>query len=380
MLNTARFVLFSIIPIIQDVLLVALFVRGLLILRKRKTVNHARLVSLSSILLWVGSICGGVISVSLTLYGAKAMPVVVWCLFEVFVLGCIAMQLAYCKETITYDDEKFEASTFLGRKRTYRYGEITGIRQKGNDTLLYCGHRKIRIDTMASGCEEFVAYADKAYRRQHGGFIPLHDAKKDPMNGNLDAPWLYFILFLFEIAVSIFMICLSISFLWPADDSLPDDTVEICTSFSSYEYTKKDDGTLLLHTESSEKPFSLSYLSEYDVPVPSPEELCSGENYTVIIREGKRENWIYSLLTADRQPIITAYDYNTAYRNSGFVACILLIIFGVIGIAIGILGILVGRHPERFPVWFYQLFYRDSAWTFSAGETHRPHAKCRRSR
>lgn len=368
MSDEVKFVLFTVIPIIQDVLIIILFARGTILHRKRKASKSDRIVSLSPILLWVGAIGGSLLSVPGTLSrGTEQWPDGVWYIFEAFILACIAMMLAYCNETVTYEESKFEASNLLGIKHTYDYGEITGIASKGGDTILYCGRRRIRLDTMSFGGDKFVAYADKAYFRQHKKYIPVRMSRKDPMNGNLDTPWLYFFIYLLGFACFVTMIVFPGYTLRPADSKLPADAMELRTSFSSYERTKKEQGTLILHAVDYEKPFTLSWLSGYEIALPDPETLCSGEEYVLTIEEGKSKYWIYSMSTGNGQEIINAYDRNTAYRNTQIAPCIGLLIFGTLGSVFCIFGILVGRHPERYPGWFRGLFYKGSAWTSPTG-------------
>ena len=364
---TVTLVLFSVVPIIQDVFLVLLFVHGMVLRKKRKDTQYDRLVSLSPVLLWVGTVCGGVFSIPVTLFGTDDIPGGVWCFFEVVVLACIAMMLAYCNETVTYDESRFETKNLFGRKRSYGYGEITGISSKGGDTILYCGRRRIRLDTMSSGDDEFVTFAAKTYYRQHKKDIPVQKPKKDPMNGNLDTPWLYFSIYLLGFAGFFAMIVLPVYSLRPADSKLPADAMELRTSFSSYERTRKEQGTLILHAADYEKPFTLSWLSGYEITLPAPETLCSGEEYVLIIEEGKEEYWIYSMSTGNGREIMNAYDRNTACRNTQIVPCIGLLIFGILGAVFCIFGILVGRHPERYPGWFCGLFYKRSAWMSPTG-------------
>ena len=375
---TVKFVLFSVVPIIQDALIVLLFVRGMVLRKKRKDTHYERLVSLSPVLLWAGAVCGGVLSIPVTLFGPDDTPSGVWYIFEVTVLACIAMMLAYCNETVTYDESEFETRNLFGIKRSYGYGEITGISRKGGDTALRCGRRRIRLDTMSSGGDKFVAYADKAYFKQHRKNIPAHKSKKDPMNGNLDTPWLYLFFYVFILAVSVFMLILSVRILRPADDHLPTDAVEIRTAFSSCERTKKESGTLVLHAPGYDKPFSVSWLSGYIVPVPDPDRLCNGEEYILSVREGKQEYWIYAISTADHRCILSAYDRNTAYRNTQYVACIIMLVVMAFCFLTGLFGILVGRHPERFSRRFRRLFYKDSAWVSPNWKKHKHPPKQRR--
>ena len=230
-----KFVLFSVVPIIQDMLLVLLFFRGMVLRQKRKDSRYDLLVSLSPVLLWAGAVCGGMLSVPVTLFGPDDMSIGVWVLFEVVVLACIAMLLAYCNETVTYDKSGFHARNLFGIERSYDYGEITGISRKGGDTVLHCGRHRIRLDSMSFGSDKFVAYADKAYFRQYKRYIPVFKPKKDPLNGNLDTPWLYLVVYVFILAGGILMSILSVSGLRPAKDELPADVTYVANSsaFSS---------------------------------------------------------------------------------------------------------------------------------------------------
>ena len=168
-----KVVLFSVVPVIQDALIVLLLIRGMVLRKKRIDYQYDHLVSLVPVLLWVGAVCGGILSIPVTLFGADDTPGGVWYLFEVFILACIAMMLAYCNETITYDDTTFTASNLLGIKHTYDFGEITGISRRGGDTIIRCGRHRIRLDVMSLGGDELVAYAEKAYFRQYGKHVPV---------------------------------------------------------------------------------------------------------------------------------------------------------------------------------------------------------------
>lgn len=199
-----------------------------------------------------------------------------------------------------------------------------------------------------------------------GTSFPSQKSKKDPMNGNLDTPWVYLLAHGFLVIASLFFIGLSISYFLPANDDLPSDAAEIITSFSSYEQTKKDRGTLFFYAPGDEKPFTVAWLSGYHGKAPDPELLCSGEAFRVVVREIKAEYCIYEIYGEDQRQILGAYDRNAAYRSSQIAASIVLLIFAQLFAAFGVFGLLVGRHPERFPYGFCKLFYKDSAWSASA--------------
>ncbi len=375
-----HFLLFTALPAVQDLLLLLLIARGLLTYEERKKEPKARLVSLSPVLLWTGAICGGILSVPVTFFAPDTTKGV-WYLFEAIILGCIAMLLAYCNETVRYDEAQFETRSFLGRKRSWSYREITGLSRKLQDVYLHCGSKIFRLDAMAQGREAFLAHAERMYKAQFSRGIPRASRKRqDPMNGNLDTPWLYLILWLFMIVCGFCTFYAPIYVLQPADPELPEDAVMITTSFTAGEATGEQQGTIRLTAPGFDKPFTLEYVDGFEVPVPSCEAFCSGERYTVAVREGKIEYWIKALWGPDGTQILSAYDCNTAYRNTQIFACILLPVFGVLWILFGVFGILVGRHPENYSHRVRKLFYQDWAWMCNSGRYHHNKSKPHRRR
>ena len=357
-----KYLLFLIIPAIQDVLIILLVIRGFRLKRKREedieSFRVKGLISLTPSLLICGALCGAVLSIPLTLFGPEQMSAGVWYLFEAAVLACLAMLLAFCNETITYDRESFEVSNLFGRKRSYAYEEITGIEFK-DDVILHVGGRRIRVDNMAAGRSAFLDCAQEAYCRWNDNGIPTIESTKDITRGNLNAPWLPVALFILLVGGSAFFSVIAVRDLKPADDRLPEDAVEISTVFSSFEY---DDG-LQLYSESHEKPFTLSYLKGYEVSLPDPASLCSGETFVVMVQEYKSNYKICSIETTEHQVIISAFDVNTAYRNTSFVWCIVILVFSLIAAVYAVFAVLVARWPERYPKKVREKFYQDIAWT-----------------
>ena len=362
--------LFTALPAVQDLLLLLLFVRALLMSAEREKDPEARLVSLSPVLLWTGVICGGILSVPVTLLAPDTTKGV-WYFFEAVILGCLAMLLAYCNETVRYDEAQFETRSFLGRKHSWSYREITGLSRKQQDVYLHCGSKKIRLDAMAQGREDFLAHAERMYKAQYSRGIPRATRKRrDPMNGNLDTPWLYLIIYLFIALFSAALLFLPVYVLQPAGDTPPADAFEIRTSFTSWKQTREDQGTLKLFAPGEEKPFTVSWLDGLETPLPDSDTLCSGETYTLTVREGEEEYWIYAIRDRENQPILSVRDRNNAYRNSQRIYCVFLELFAAAGLFVGIFGILVGRHPESYSHSFRKLFYRDWAWVCASGRYH----------
>lgn len=375
-----HFSLFPALPIIQDALIALLIVYGFITYFRRKRSDNACCVQLSPILLWIGSVACVFFSIPVNLFGPAEEPKFVWHFFEAFLLLNAAMLLAYCNETIRYDDAQFEARDLFGRKRVFRYGEITGLSRRGQDAILHCGRKKVRLDTLAEGTVDFIKQADKAYFRQYQKRIPNLPRKKDPMNGNLDTPWLYFFVSLIICLLTAAMLCFfGYQILRPADGRVPKNAAKIQTSFSYYEQTGKHD-LLRLYAPDNEKPYELGNLSGYEISLPDPDTLCGGETFTLTVSEGTREYTIYTISTADGRQLISPLDRDIAYKNASHTTFIVLSVLSAVGFLFSISVIIVGRHPERFPAWLRKLYFQDTAWVGRYGESLHPSGNKKRKK
>ena len=119
----------------------------------------------------------------------EILPAVI---FSILALLGIFLIIGYFNQRIYYSADKFVSSNLWGVKRTYSYGDITGIMGYGRNTdvKIYIGDKKIAIDRMAVGKKEFIEFALKRHRELKHKNIPLLRAakKKDLFNGNIANP------------------------------------------------------------------------------------------------------------------------------------------------------------------------------------------------
>ena len=113
-------------------------------------------------------------------------------IFSILALLGIFLIIGYFNQRIYYSADKFVSSNLWGVKRTYSYGDISGIMGYGRNTdvRIYIGDKKIAIDRMAVGKKEFIEFALKRHRELKHKNIPLLRAakKKDLFNGNIANP------------------------------------------------------------------------------------------------------------------------------------------------------------------------------------------------
>lgn len=362
MSSAIKHFLCDVLPVIQNVFLIFLFVRGVRIYHRRKNAFAGNLVSLPAYILWLGCVVSGIFSILLTTNGLSStqMDLGTRCLIEFFILFGTWFILDYCNQTIRYDDDVFEASNLFGARRRYDYGEITALTRKNGGVILYCGRKKIEVNEIAEASDDFLCHADKMVHRRQQHPIPIRKRGWDPMNGNLDSPWVFAIIWGSMMAASVVFFAISLQIILPANDSVPNDAQVIRTSFSSWERTK---GTLTLHAEEYEKPFLLEYLSGYEVLIPAQEKLCNGETYILTVKEHKKSYGIYRISTAENQTLLRPIDRNIAYRNDQYIGGVLMACFAIAVFLSSAFGIPVGRHPECYSKTVRRWFYQDWAWS-----------------
>jgi hypothetical protein len=189
--------------------------------QKRKNWEQENVVYLPFYIAGVGIVCGTILSIPTVVCAIDGDWM--FAFFGVVVLVCDCMMAAYLNCVIRYDDKGFIAQNIFGIKRECSYGDVEGIRS-GRDRRIYFQGHSIMIDEISCGADEFVDALDKGHKRATGKWVPSSTSfrrKWDPMNGHLDYPWAYFILWvtmgLFCAALPVFMFFVMTSETDPSD-------------------------------------------------------------------------------------------------------------------------------------------------------------------
>ena len=258
---------------------------------------------------------------------------------------------AYLNCVIWYDDQGFQASNIIGIKRSCSYAEVEGIRS-GKDRRIYFNGHSVLIDEISRGGDEFVEAVDKGHKRATGKWVPAIRVKWDPMNGHLDYPWAYFILWvvmgLFFAALPVLMFFVMTSETDPSEITIRD------VPFCAYEI---EDGSLMLYVEGEEKPYTIGYFERYGEALPTPEVLCSGKVFSVGVERDRR--YVKSLTGVDGVKHITLESERQVYRDSQRTAVWILCAVAPAGLYFSYMGIAVARNPERYSKRVRRLFYKD---------------------
>lgn len=337
-----------IVSIAVAALTVMLAIRCVLERKNRKEWVRKKIVHLPFFLAGIGMGCGIVFCLPTIVCARDENWMFLF--FAAFTLACDCMMIAYLNCVIRYDDKGFEARNFFGINRKCDFGDVEALRI-GRDCKVYFHGHWVLIDELSTGADEFIGALDRGHKRSTGNWVPSKERKHDPMNGNLEHPWGYFIL-----AIAVMIGCIAMmGIVWYSMlvDTDPSNVVIHEVQFSNYEIRQ---GDLLLSVEGQERPFRIDYYKDYEPILPTPEQMCNGQKFLVGVEDGY---WcICSLTTPDGTELITLEMERQVYRDRNRVAVWLLTIMFLFGVWTCYMMIAVARNPERYPTWVRRLFYR----------------------
>ncbi len=319
---------------------------------KRRQLPKTGTVQLPFVMALIGMIGGPILALP-ALYFSKdgLLPVV---LFSVFILLADSLMLGYLHCVITYDSKGFTARNIFGIRRSCLYSQVKGVRE-GKDCWVYFGNHRILVDALSQGGNKFRNALHKYYTAQTGKILPEYPRRWDPMNGHIEYPWFYFIMWivlaLFCVAFTVLPVyCLTV-------ETTPEELTAHTVTFTDYK-TDEYGKDLLLYAPGYEKPFRIQYYADYrDIRI-TPEALCAGGSYTVYTM---RENGggIHRLTDGRGADLITLEQERSIYRSRQMPAFILMLILSPLGVVFCIFGIFVTRNPEKYPDWLKKLYYKE---------------------
>ncbi len=323
--------------------------------KRRKTEDAACRVCLPFWMAVIGMIGGGIFCIPVFAFAKEGLAPIL--IFSGFTLLGDCLMVAYINCEITYDRAGFTVCSFWGIRRSCRWADVKGVRA-GRDHWIYIGKCRYLVDALSSGSERFLAALSRGYRDQTGKDLPMEASfgrKWDPMNGHIEYPWFYFILWivlaLFCVGFTVLAVyCLTV-------ETKPEELTAHTVTFTDYKMDEhgKD---LLLYAPGYEKPFRIGYYEDYADPCITPEALCAGETYTAYTQ---RENGgsIYRLTDGHGADLITMEQERSIYRSRQMPAFILMLIMSPLGVVFSIFGIFITRNPQKYPDWVKKLYYKE---------------------
>ncbi|HCD91617.1 MAG TPA: hypothetical protein DEQ52_08085 [Ruminococcaceae bacterium] len=303
----------------------------------------------------------------------EILPAVI---FSILALLGIFLIIGYFNQRIYYSSDKFVSSNFWGVKRTYSYGEITGIMGYGRNTdvKIYIGDKKIAIDRMAVGKKEFIEFALKRHRELKHKNIPLLRAakKKDLFNGNIANPGEFIAVYII-IAVGVVLLFGIMIFLMFQTPSNPDIRYSAVT-FDNCKVSGKD---LQLRVKGD-----LSYkINYYDEVLPNADAFLAKYKNGGILKLGYQRIYsrkyepdyykVYYVQSANGEILVTpektseVFERHSKEDDPKMIALLSVLMLFLLSFIPG--SIYAGRHADTLNPKIVRIFFKPDCILCSGG-------------
>ncbi len=335
------------VVLIISAILGLFFIYGFIYTVKQPSSYETGTVRLSKIPAFIGLVCGMLFLIpSVICAFEKDNDVYASIGFLAFALLAAVLVIAYINTRITYDDTSFTYRGFFGKESRYDYFEINSLDVNVQDVTIRVGKKKISVDFLSYNYADFLAKANKGYRRYHNKGIPPREKEKDIFRGNIrgtDELMLGYIIG----TVVIFAVCIFLCVLpFVEDDETTTDLRQ--TTFISYRY--QDDALRFVATDGFE--YELRYYDEL-TDIASVIKLCeTGDSILVYCKEvnpkhGDNYYNIKSIKLGD-EIILNFDETNRIQKNNNMFGIPFAIGFVIFWIITVIMTIIVGRNPTKY--------------------------------
>ena len=320
--------------------------------KRRKSWDDQNVVHLPFGMALAGMWCGGFLSIPTIVCSMDTDPV--FYLFLVMTVLCNCLMMAYVNCVIHYNSDGFIAGNLFGIRKEYAYADVMGIRF-GKDIWIHCKGRRILLDESCIGTEAFIDAIDQGYRRTTGRWVPSISRKWDPMNGNMDYPWIFFVLFCFLLLCGI-----SLPILYLYGMNVETDPAQICYRTVFITDCQEEDGELVFYTDDPQVTYTVSYWEDYGRFWPQSKRFHGGNPF-YIGTKGDSQNIRY-MADMEGNIYVTPETEREVYRENQAPFATPVWIFSLTMFLIGYLGIAIGRDPQKYPRWLRRLIYKDSVF------------------
>ncbi len=271
-------------------------------------------------------------------------------------LGVLCI-MGYFHCRITYDEAGFTHQNIIGIKKRYSYHQITGLSGRSQDKHLHIGRRKILLDTIAIGRDEFLAFAKKRYRTENGGKAIPNVTKQDIFRGHIENPGEFIFIYGMLVALLLaFLILILIAIFKPITKEKSEMQTAVLASY--YE----EDGKLVL-TGTDSAMYRIIY-SPDALPMEAIASVTDGKTsltlYGLMITpdDGVPHFRIHAIY-AGEDAIFSFEECNALNRRANAKGLYLVGGFAVIVFSVITLSVIVGRDPKKYRKIVYLFFKKD---------------------
>ena len=261
---------------------------------------------------------------------------------------------------ISYDEEGFVAKNFLGIKRKFTYDQVTAIKENLRESYIYMGERRVMVDQLAIGRDEFIKLVKKKYRTMHDGqSLPkILKAKHDIFNGNVNdvGGFLFAYIMIGVIAVGLLIFSVYYAYFTPSTVS---NTIEQSISFVSCD--ANDEEIVLISAD--KQRYVIRFINE-QFTSKDIQGICDGETvvttYSTEVTPDDAEAY-YSVKAIEHNGtfLLSFEETNKLHRQEYTMLVVFAAGLCLVWGAIVVCSIIVGRNPRKFSKRFVRLFFKD---------------------
>lgn len=261
---------------------------------------------------------------------------------------------------ISYDEEGFVAKNFLGIKRKFTYDQVTAIKENLRESYIYMGERRVMVDQLAIGGDEFIKLVKKKYRTMHDGqSLPkILKAKHDIFNGNVNdvGVFLFVYIMIGVLAVGLLIFSVYYAYFTPSTVS---NTIEQSISFVSCD--ANDEEIVLISAD--KQRYVIRFINE-QFTNKDIQGICDGETvvitYSTEVTPDDAEAY-YSVKAIEHNGtfLLSFEETNKLHRQEYTMLVVFVAGLCLVWGAFVVCSIIVGRNPRKFSKRFVRLFFKD---------------------
>ena len=256
---------------------------------------------------------------------------------------------------IHYNDNTFEVGNFFGKKRSFRYSDITGVRESRSEIVLILGNEKVEMPAVYSSFIVFYGFAQDKYRQINGKDIPkIRPSENDLFHGNIYNTETYKADFIIMPAVVVLLAAITIICMIDNDKNTSTEAV-------FFGCRQINDGIELVSDD--EMHYIITDISE-DTDIEKIGRICDGITKLKMLgryfdKKGEKYFSVRAITYGDE--CILSAESTAKVRHREYL-CILFIPAGmlVINAIITYLSIIAGRNPKKHPRLAKMLFSQES--------------------
>lgn len=293
-----------------------------------------------------------------------------WWLFPLFFAAvCLGASLMIGRVNcrIEYDESGFTVTNFIGLRRNYSYLDFTGKRQSFGKTVLYVKGRKLRIDDIAVGEEEFIDFARKQYRIRNGGSavrtlpeIEIKGAFRKNVNHPGEFVFIYCMILLALTGVLASLVYMYFNTTKESELEYMTVTVQNVEKYHRYRQSG-------LRAVTNETDVLLELPGDYRLLKDDPgliERLkSSGEQFRIgyeVMGTGDEIYYLIDVIIAEDSEELLSFEHSERYAKENLLQCMVLFLVMIILLTFCfIMTIRIGRHPEKYSRRVKRMFFKD---------------------